>query len=315
MHDFLNMAATALTRRNPPSLQQRRPASLRLMAAIAVCAAKVVPLHAAEIREGFWLGEMVLEGEIEAGDSEKFKSFIDKNQSKSVYLASPGGNVAEAIEIGHIARALKLETIIPAQASSEFRSRSIDILKKVADRHHIKNREANYMCASACFFIFVAGIHRIKEEFFEEPILGVHRPFMTDSDLRKLSANQAIASANQLRKVVESYLKEMSVPMKYADLMFSVPKAQVRWIGSADFQSDLEGFIPELKDWMDAQCDKRTDAEKVMWEAIKDKSGTEKTVAEKKLGEMLGKKMSEKDKCEDKTLSNLKSPSLSKDVP
>jgi hypothetical protein len=272
------------------------------MAAIAVCAANVVPLHAAEIREGSWFGEMVLEGEIEAGDSEKFKRFIDENQSKAVYLASPGGNLAEAIEIGRIVRVLKLETIAPGKLSSDHR-------KTIAARHKLKTPEANYMCASACFFVFVAGVHRVMDIHAalvaDEVILGIHRPFLTDSDLRKLSANQAIASANQLRKLVESYLKEMSVPAKYADLMFSVPKDQVRWIGSADFQSDLEGFIPELKDWMDAQCDKRTDAEKVMWEAIKDKSGTEKTFAEKKLGEMLGKKMSEKDECEDKTLSNL----------
>ena len=44
--------------------------------------------------------------------------------------------------------------------------------------------------------------------------------------------------------------------------MFSIPKDQVRWINEADLEIDFAGIIPELKDWVDAQCDKRTDVEK-----------------------------------------------------
>jgi hypothetical protein len=98
--------------------------------------------------------------------------------------------------------------------------------------------------------------------------IGLHRPYLSDSDLRKLSGDQAIASADRIRTAVESYLKEMGVPAKYADMMFAAPKDEVRWIGSADFKRDLEGIISELKDWVAAKCDTRTDVEKALWKKM-----------------------------------------------
>jgi hypothetical protein len=114
-----------------------------------------------------------------------------------------------------------------------------------------------------------------------------------------------MASARQLRGVVEDYLKEMGVPARYADLMFSVPKDEVRWIGSADYEADFEGMIPELKDWIDAHCDTRTDVEKAAWENLKNKSSAQMTTAERSISELLMKKMLEVDECGSKTLSNL----------
>ena len=45
----------------------------------------------------------------------------------------------------------------------------------------------------------------------------------------------------------------MSVPAKYADQMFFVPKDQVRWISKDDFEVELEGLISELQGWVDAR--------------------------------------------------------------
>ncbi len=300
MQCFQNMAATALARHFAPVLRLIRFAVLLIIAAVSVCATRVASVYAAEIKVGVQQrDEMVLEGNIEAGDYSKILNHIRENYPRSIYLASPGGNVAEAIKIGRLIRALNLETAIPAQNAIEFRSRSIALLKKIADGRHIKQFDANYVCASACFFIFVSGVHRSKDPILmEEPKLGIHRPFFTDTDLRALSANAAIASAKGLRTLVESYLKEMNVPDKYADMMFSVSKDQIRWISIADFESDLEGFIPPLKDWIDARCDKRTDAEKAMWEAFKDKRSAEMTAAEKSVSDLLMKKLSEQYRCE-----------------
>jgi hypothetical protein len=210
------------------------------MASIAVCAASAGSLNAADLREGAALGEVVLEGTIEAGDYAKVEAFFEESLVRSIYLASPGGNLIDAIKIGRLVRGLKLETIVPNDTRSDLR-------EKLAARHKLNDVKANYMCASACFFVFAAGVKRAVD-FFGDPIFGIHGPYLSDSDLRAMSDNQAIASANQLREVVEKYLKEMSVPAKYADLMFSVPKDKVWWITGADFEADLEGFIPELKD-------------------------------------------------------------------
>src|SRR5262249_24151623 len=140
-----------------------------------------------------------------------------------------------------------------------------------ADRHRLVDPKANYMCTSACFFIFVAGVKRTDEVEFQDPRLGIHRPYLSDSDLRTLSGDEAITAATRVLATLENYLKEMSVPAKYADLMFSIPKGEIRWIGSADFVADLEGTLPELRDWLAARCDKRTDVEKEVWEKIKNR--------------------------------------------
>ncbi len=203
MRDFLTNAAITLTRRNPTSLQLSRDASLRLVATITTCIASAMPLNAAEVKTGFAF-DVVLEGNIETGDCEKLRNFIKEgDKTEAIYLASPGGNVAEAIKIGRLVRALNLEMIIPGQVVIEFRSRdSSELLERIAVRNHIKNRKDNYMCASACFFIFIAGVHRIKDIWpsLEEPVLGIHRPFLTENDLR-VGLEMISFSINSLRCV------------------------------------------------------------------------------------------------------------------
>lgn len=271
-----------------------------LIAAMPIFAIGVAPLNAADISEGFAVGEVVLEGTINSGDYDKFRDFVENYPIKQLYLASPGGSLTDAIKIGRLVRELKLETIVPADSPD-------DIREKLGARHKLKNRRNNYMCASACFFVFVAGVKRTADvaAFTSDAVLGIHRPFLTDSDLRALSANQAIATAGQLRSVVETYLREMSVPAKYTDLMFSVSKDNVRWISNADFNTDFEGFVPELRDWIGAKCDTRTDVEKAVWEGVKDKAPARMTAVERSAADMLTKKMAEMDVCESKTLSGL----------
>jgi hypothetical protein len=302
MHDRSANTTGTLTPQHPPTFPACWSAwryCCRLAAAIAACAASATPLNAADIKDGSRLGEVVLEGPIAFGDYDKLLSYVDAHEARSIYLASPGGSVIEAIKIGRLVRALKLETIAPVQTSRNLREKMVEL-------HKLVDPNANYVCASACFFVYVAGVERSTDIFnLDGPILGIHRPYMTDGDLRNLSGDQAIASASQLRATVENYLREMSVPAKYTDLMFSVPKDEVRWIDRADYEADLEGIIPELKDWVDARCDTRTDVEKAAWAALKNKSSAQMTTAENAISEKLTKKMSDLDKCASRELSNL----------
>jgi hypothetical protein len=58
----------------------------------------------------------VLEGKIEAGDFDKFKKFVLENDKVvEIYLASPGGNLNEALKIGILIRTLQLSTIVPSR--------------------------------------------------------------------------------------------------------------------------------------------------------------------------------------------------------
>jgi hypothetical protein len=215
-------------------------------------------------------------------------------------IASPVGDLAEAMKIGRLVRALKLITNVPTRMGLHS---NLGILNE----HKLKNPQANYMCASACFFIFVAGIKRTDNVWSGDPILGIHKPYLSDSDLRKLSGDQAIASTDRLRTTVENYLKEMGVPGKYAGMMFAVPKDEVQWIGAVDFKKDLEGIIPELKDWVAARCDKRTDVEKALWKNMMAdlRHVPKQSTPERSLFDLMQQKMSELHACEDDAVGTL----------
>ena len=308
MRDNSCRAATELTRHSSPALRGRT--SIRLMAAIAACAVGVAPLRAADIRGDMENG-VVLEGKIEAGDYDKLRIvygekrtnqfYIGMLGANEIYLASPGGDLAEAIKIGRLVRALKLHTVVPGGPYP------VGPYEKYsdADRHQLKNPKANYMCTSACFFIFVAGITRTAEVDLD-PRLGIHRPYLSDSDLSTLSGNQAITSANRVKTTVENYLKEMNVPGRYVDLMFSVPRDKIRWLEKADV-ADLDGTIPELRDWLAARCDKRTDVEKAVWEKITadPRPIGQLSTAERSIFDKMLKKMSVMHNCENETLDKL----------
>ena len=186
-------------------------------------------------------GGAVLEGKIEAGDFDKFKSFLlNGNNPVEIYLASPGGVLAEAMKIGLLIRTLKLSTVVPSKVLTN-QSREL-----AAAQHDLKDPKADYMCASACFFIFVAGIHR-SSDGYGPAILGIHSPSLSESALNKLSFDQVAAVDNRTRTSIENYLKMMDVPAKYAEDMFSVPKGKIQWIRNDEFEADFAGFIPTLE--------------------------------------------------------------------
>jgi hypothetical protein len=198
----------------------------------------------------------VLEGKIEAGDFAKFKSFIlGGDPVVEIYLASPGGNLAEAMKIGRLVRLLNLSTVVPSKAlTAQDRN-------GVVAHHNLTDPATNYQCASACFFIFVAGIHR-RTDHSGEAILGIHRPSLSPDELKRLSFDQAAAADNQTRRIVENYLNAMDAPAKYATNMYAVPMRKIEWIRFDEFQADFRGFIPQVAAWADAKCGDRSDAEK-----------------------------------------------------
>ena len=243
---------------------------------------------------------IILEGVIVSGDFDKLRKLIEDNcPSKSwnircpdqLYLASPGGSVSEAMKIGRLVRTLRFGIEVPEDAPSDLRQILIRAVQ-------LKDPKENYLCTSACFFIAVAGIERTIGADPLIALLGIHRPFLTDADLKTLSANQALASAAQVRDVVETYLREMGVPLKYAALMFSVPKDQVRWITQAEYEADFSGNMVELRDWLDARCDKRTDVEKRLARLLDTKRYADLSTDEKEMKVALARKLVEQVHCE-----------------
>lgn len=217
----------------------------------------------------------VLEGVIQAGDFEKFKVFVlGGGNAFQIYLASPGGDLAEAMKIGLLVRLLKLSTVVPSKPLTN------QAFETAAAEHGLANPKADFQCSSACFFIFVAGVHRSHDDR-GPALIGIHRPSLTTDALKRLSGDQAIAANGQARTMVENYLKAMGVPAKYAEMMYSEPGQRIHWIRNDDFETDLDGFIPQLRDWVDARCDKRSDIEKNDRQPSKSKTVNEQTRAER----------------------------------
>ena len=205
-------------------------------------------------------GALILEGKIAAGDYNKLRNFLgDKSNfekiSGGVFLASPGGSITEALKIGRLIRGLRLSTDAPsgpATGTPRFG-------ESVITPSQLRDPKSNYGCASACFFVYVAGVYRHLNWVGR---LGVHRPFELESEAEKLNVDQALNRNWQVRGMVQKYLAEMNVPDKYADLIYSIPSNEMHWITQNEFDSDLQGFIPGMKDWVGTECDSQVNEQK-----------------------------------------------------
>ncbi|HEY4798531.1 MAG TPA: hypothetical protein VII99_05570, partial [Bacteroidia bacterium] len=195
-------------------------------------------------------GVLILEGKIERGDYIKVRDFLGdatnfNKMTGEVFVASQGGNVFEALEIGYLIRRLRLGTDAPSQPPPTERSSGNEIIHP----NELTNPK-NYQCTSACFLLFVAGIYR---EFVWAGRLGLHHPRL---EYKPIGATENALSAadEEIRNKVKSYLEEMNVPDKYLTLMYSTAPDQVRLITQAEFNADLKGYVWELRDLLQTKC-------------------------------------------------------------
>lgn len=224
---------------------------LRVTVLFVACIVRLATAKAAEITMDPSAGassRAMLEGTIAAGDFEKVRRFLlSHNNVVELYLASPGGNLGEAIRIGLMIRFLKLSTIVP---SKELTNQELSL---TAQRHNLRDVRSDYRCTSACFFVFIAGIHRSSEDQ-GAAILGIHRPFVTEAVIARIGRTRAIQAEEQTRTVIATYLNDMNVQAKYVEDMYSVPRSMIRWIRNDEFQTDFAGFVPQVRDIVEARC-------------------------------------------------------------
>lgn len=244
--------------------------------------------QAAEIRFLPTWDLVLLEGKIEKGDYDKVLKIAKAILVRGIYLASPGGDVAEAMRIGRLIRRLRWETEIPqAQALSD----RPDLIKNLARVHGLKDPIHNNLCASACFFIHIAGIYRFGDT------LLIHRPYLSEAELRKVSGDQVLRISQVARAETDAYLKEMGLPAKYSETMYSVPKDQVQLLAESDIKADIYGFIPELQDWVNTRCEKTTIADRVAKNYLMTKPSEKWTAEEKQMVDLAIKRDIERINC------------------
>lgn len=181
-------------------------------------------LHAAQINalplEGGPKYFLSISGTIQSGDSERLaRTFARVTRIGEIRLASRGGDVVEAVLMGEIIKAMRLPTVVPANA----------------------------VCASACFFLWLNGNQRLLSGGLGH--LGLHRPSLENPSATEGSRQ---AQAN-LVNAVTRYLEGKRVPRKFIDLMMSRQASQFYWLSSADLQ-EIGITPPEHAELYLAQC-------------------------------------------------------------
>jgi hypothetical protein len=195
-------------------------------------------------------GILVLEGKIDRGDYATIRTFLSdesnfKQLSGEVFLASGGGSVSDALEIGYLIRRLQLSTDAPSNPPPSVKGFGQSVIR-ASDLFN----QGNYQCSSACFLVYVAGIHR---NLIWAGRLGIHRPRIEHKPIG-ISENGLSAGLEDMRNKIKLYFQEMNVPSKYLDLMFSVPSNQIHWLSQSEVDSELKGYIPEVQSLLDSKC-------------------------------------------------------------
>ena len=193
-----------------------------------------------------------MEGHIVSGDYKKVRDFLGEKANfekitGGVFLASPGGNVTKSLKIGRLIRSLRLSTDAPSGPATGIPRFGDSLITP----NLLVNAKADYGCASACFFIYVAGVYRHLNWTGR---LGFHRPIELESEASKLDVDQALNRNWRVRQLIQKYLADMDVPSKYIDLIYSVPFNEVHWVTQKEFDSDFQGLVPEAKEWIGAKC-------------------------------------------------------------
>ena len=191
-------------------------------------------------------GALLIEGPIEAGDFGKLRAFLSdwntfQKARRGVFLASPGGRVLEAIRMGYLLRALKLRTLLPAMSTGQNALIQPRDLKRPAD----------YLCGSACFFLYVAGIDRNPRSVGR---LGIHSPFVKSRFGLPIAQKDKDTATKSLEGVLSHYSVQMNIHEGLLKLMFSIPSRSVHWVTDAEFSKFVRWTSPELKAELQQKC-------------------------------------------------------------
>ena len=192
-------------------------------------------------------GALLLEGQIVSGDFDRLRDALrDKAVFQKIkegaFLASPGGDLLEAMRIGVLLRSLQLKTLLPV-APSQFAPALIQA-------RDLKN-PSNYVCVSACFFLYLAGADRTPASVGR---LGVHQPSPKWNDSGTPSQELLHAAESKMNTAIAVYLTAMGIPDGIRQIIVSTPADQVHWITRDEFAKYIYGRSPALAKAVDDIC-------------------------------------------------------------
>tara|TARA_R110001592_G_scaffold215036_1_gene468375 strand:+ start:867 stop:1694 length:828 start_codon:yes stop_codon:yes gene_type:complete len=166
-------------------------------------------------------GTFTMHGEIEPGDSIAFvKDLISWDYPPTIFhIESPGGDLAEAMQIGRIIR----DSHVPVWTGEE--------------------------CSSACVFIYVSGVERLARGR-----VGLHRPYFGPQYFSGLTSAQAKKKYADLRRAVEGFLKEMEVSNVIKQRIFETGSNEMDFISESESNRIFGEISPFYDEWLAAKC-------------------------------------------------------------
>ncbi|MBX2878312.1 MAG: hypothetical protein KTR32_00190 [Granulosicoccus sp.] len=182
-----------------------------------------------------------LRGEIEKGDFDKLISAIRRagRIPSSIALDSEGGDVNEAINLGHFFR----------KALIGYRG---------VDGPDGKPMQSE--CSSACALIYFGAARKLTQDNSLTRI-GLHRPYFVREYLVNLTPEQASSQYQLAENTIREYLQEMHVPDAVADVMFETEASSMSYFND----HELSEWIAEKSDyrlWLAANCIELQDKER-----------------------------------------------------
>jgi len=218
---------------------------------------------------------ILIKGDIEKGDFQKFKKAIQEiKQSNcyisSVHLISNGGDVLEAIAIGSEIRKNLITTWAPWDQHFSDGGEgppSCGVTSSIIFDFNSKRwkmeppQDYPCDCNSACFLIWAAGVMRTGSS------LGLHRPYFSKEYYQGLSAAEAEEKYKQLSSLVRTYLSSMDIPNDIIDEMFSHSSEDIYYLYMRGKEGSIEQNIkglthaPFFEELLIAKCSPLTDEE------------------------------------------------------
>lgn len=207
-------------------------------------------VHAADIwthmAKSGRMGFVVIEGEVEPGDFKKFQSAVFDGNGKitGIYVYSSGGDFYEAMKIGIAVRELGLSSGVPMKEVDDTPFCPEDTLGVTPSPRNPKN----CICASAGFFIHVAGVHRSGN------YLAVHRPFFKKGRYGKLSETEAKSLYSKLQSDARSYMESMDIPLHVQEDVMSTSSDEVLVLNEDIVKKYFWGALPYRDEWLRNKC-------------------------------------------------------------
>ncbi|WP_281995667.1 hypothetical protein [Ruegeria faecimaris] len=159
---------------------------------------------------------VVVEGEIAQEDVQALSNALRSGKNASLRLAvlsSGGGDLRAAMQMGRMFRANGFDAVVPS----------------------------GHNCMSACVFLLAAAVHKNVEGG-----VGIHRPYFVSG-----SPENVGEEIRKLKGVSAEFLREMNVPERLAEDVFSVDPGKVRMLTTRE----LEDYRLNSKDFVSQETD------------------------------------------------------------